>query len=283
MFVPVSCTNCGKPFQVPETALGKLAPCPWCEAVVTALPVAAPQPQSQSKAPLPLDDEPAAPPAAKMPAAPHLTATTATPVAPPSPRSKFNLPTILVGALLVIVVMVVTMAVRGYGTGRVSDMGWTEFTPPDGSFSIALPGTPTEEDIGPNTEGSVTGGKRYSVRGWYSKTGVWVSYTDLAPALVLKLPSDKDRRIAAGVLHVEREREVARLKATITKEVERRLMAGWGVELHMDTPNGKVIEWLLLMDTGAHPRLYAFGVEGKELTPTTPGCAKLFNSFRVND
>jgi len=37
MFVPVSCTSCGKPFQVPEAALGKLAPCPWCQAVVTAL------------------------------------------------------------------------------------------------------------------------------------------------------------------------------------------------------------------------------------------------------
>ena len=38
MFVPVSCTKCGKPFQVPEAALGKLAPCPWCQEVVTALP-----------------------------------------------------------------------------------------------------------------------------------------------------------------------------------------------------------------------------------------------------
>ena len=40
---------------------------------------------------------------------------------------------------------------------------------------------------------------------------------------------------------------------------------------------------LILMGAGPHPRLYAFGVEGKELTPTTPACAKLFNSFKTND
>src|SRR6266542_2174913 len=115
MFVPVTCTNCGKPFQVPETALGKLAPCPWCEAVVTALPVAAPQTQpepqgsSQSQtaqpkveptpakpqaaeAPLPLDDEP---PPGKKTQAPLPTA--AIPVAPPAKRSKFTLATFLIG------------------------------------------------------------------------------------------------------------------------------------------------------------------------------------------
>ena len=73
MFVPVSCTSCGKPFQVPDAALGKLAPCPWCQAIVTALPVSAPvsteQPALPSPAPaqnaeqsepLSLDDDPPA-------------------------------------------------------------------------------------------------------------------------------------------------------------------------------------------------------------------------------
>ena len=69
MFVPVSCTSCGKPFQVPEAALGKLAPCPWCAATVTALPVSAPladaqpeptsAPQPPTPEPLSLDDSPA--------------------------------------------------------------------------------------------------------------------------------------------------------------------------------------------------------------------------------
>jgi hypothetical protein len=291
MFVPVTCTNCGKPFQVPETALGKLAPCPWCEAVVTALPVAAvqqaeaqppaQQPQAQAPptpakpqaadAPLTLDDEPSP------------TRKTATPVSPPGARSKFPLATLLIGALVVVVVAAVTMIVRGYGAGRMSEVGWSDFTAPDGSFSIAMPGLPQEEDIGPNPDGSVTGGKRYSVRGWYSKTSVWVSYTDLTPALVPKLKSDTHKSIAAGVLRVERDRETARLKGTITKEAEFRRGSGWGVELHLDTPNGNVVEWLILMGEGPHPRLYAFGAEGKNLTPTSTACAKLFSSFRVND
>jgi hypothetical protein len=140
-----------------------------------------------------------------------------------------------------------------------------------------------EEDVGPNPEGSVTGGKRYFVHGWYSKTNVWVSYTDLAPGLVQKLPADTTRAVAAGVLRVERDRELSRLKGTVTKEVARRLNSGWGVELHMDTPNGTAIEWLILMDSGSHPRLYALGVEGKDLTPNSPACRKLFDSFRVNN
>ena len=270
MFVPVSCTACGKPFQVPDAALGQLAPCPWCGAVVTALPVSAPVPPPaapvQSPAPLTLDDEPPAPPAATAPV-----------------RKTFTPATVLVGALVVVAVMVATVLVRGYGTGRLSADGWTDFTPADGSFTVALPGTPAEEDVGPNPDGSVTGGKRYSVRGWYSKTGAWVAYTDLTPALAQKLPSDKDRVITAGVLRVERDREVARLKGTITKEAEVRVKSGWGVELHMDTPGGTVVERLILMGDGPRPRLYAYGVEGKNLTPTSPACTKLFLSFQVNE
>ena len=76
MFVPVSCTNCGKPFQVPEAALGQLAPCPWCQSVVTALPVSAPVAPQAPATPLSLDDEP---PARTIPKAP-----------PPAPPARFG-------------------------------------------------------------------------------------------------------------------------------------------------------------------------------------------------
>src|SRR4051812_46452760 len=114
MFVPVNCTKCGKPFQVPETALGKLAPCPWCQEVVTALPVSVPQsdqrsltapepskptasPPAPAPEPLPLDD---APTPAQKPAR-------ARPVARPAPqqRPKFPLATVLIGIAVVVVVM----------------------------------------------------------------------------------------------------------------------------------------------------------------------------------
>ena len=53
MFVPVNCTACGKPFQVPEAVLGQSTACPWCKATVTALPVAAPVPAADPVAPKP--------------------------------------------------------------------------------------------------------------------------------------------------------------------------------------------------------------------------------------
>ena len=179
--------------------------------------------------------------------------------------------------------MVLTVLYRGYGSGRVSEWGWTEFAPPDGSFGIALPGEPVEEDVAANPEGSVTGGKRYVVRGRYSRTTVWIAYADLAPTLVAKLPADKDRVITAGVLRVERDREVSRLRATVTKEAEVLVGSAWGVELHMDTPEGNAVEWLVLAERGPHPRLYAYGAEGKNLTPKSPVCTKLFSTFRITE
>src|SRR5438445_5724761 len=40
MFVPVACVKCDKPFQVPEAVAGTNVTCPWCKAIVPALPVA---------------------------------------------------------------------------------------------------------------------------------------------------------------------------------------------------------------------------------------------------
>src|SRR5438045_5869059 len=81
MFVPVACSACGKPFQVPEAAVGKPAACPWCRAAVLALPVGGAPPVAEPESrrltpparqegepkptpePLSLDDEPPAAPA----------------------------------------------------------------------------------------------------------------------------------------------------------------------------------------------------------------------------
>lgn len=290
MFVPVSCTSCGKPFQVPETALGKLAPCPWCGAAVTALPVSVPQPDrppadpapsqpvAPATAPLSLDDEPAP---VQKPAA-------AEPVAPPARRAvpfafKLSATTIVVGVAVVLGVMTATIFFLGYRSGRLSETGWTEFTPADGSFTVALPGQPTESDVEPVSEGSLAGGKRYAVRRWYAGTAVWVAYNDLESGLAQKLRSDRDKVVTAGVLRVARDREVTRLRGTITKEAEVRLGAGWGIEIHLDTPDGPVVEQLVLLGEGKRPRVYAYGAQGKNVTPKSPAWQRLTASFRVNE
>ena len=110
---------------------------------------------------------------------------------------------------------------------------------------------------------------------------MWVAYYDLEPALAAKLAGDRDRVIAAGVLRVARDREVARLEGTITKEAEVRRDSGWGVEVHLDTPDGPAVVQLVLMGNGPRPRLYVCGARGKNVTPTSPACRRLFASFRV--
>jgi hypothetical protein len=322
MFVPVSCTSCGKPFQVPESALGKLAPCPWCQAVVTALPVSVPvvvpeantqpeaQPAQQPKSatlsaappeppkpalppsePLSLDDtEPSEKPIVKTHAEMKATGQLepsrrgASGGRPELPKVNWAFVVPLFASLTLLVLgTAATLLWLSYGSGRISEAGWTEFTPADGSFSIKLPGAPQEEDIEANPIGSVTGGKRYVVRGWYSKTAVWVAYNDLDPALVPKLAADRDRVIADGVLQAERDRERRRLEGTITQEFTFRHMNSWSLELYMDTPRGKVVEWLIVVGEGAHPRVYAYGIEAKDVTVKSPAAGRLNSSFKLNN
>lgn len=280
MFVPVGCTSCGKPFQVPEGALGQRAPCPWCHEVVTALPVSAPVPNAPAPAPRPArqqaalsldDDEPA--PAPEPPAARE----------PGPPRARFPLwGTLLIGWCVVVVCAGATLAYRHYGSGQLPEKRWVEFTAPDGSFAITLPDRPGEEDVPGNPAGSIGGGKRFGTRGWYSKTTAWVSYCDLDPAALPKLKADTDRVISAGILQAERDREKKRLGVTEATEVMIRVDNAWGVELLMTTPRGKAVVWMVLVSEGPRPRVYVFGAEGKDMDPK--GLARrLFNTFRVTN
>jgi hypothetical protein len=295
MFVPVSCTNCGKPFQVPESGLGKPAPCPWCGAVVTALPVSVPQEPAATQAagapeskpePLSLDD---APPAAAVPVArPRRTPAPREQPAPPASPAKGTRPVfivalVVIGVLTLGVSMAATLAYLGYGRGQLSGRGWGEFTAPDGSFTVQLPGEPVEEDLPADPGNSLGAGKRFTVTHWYSKTSAWAAYQDLDPGLVAKLPADRDKVLTAGALRAARDREVARFHGTVTKEAEVRVGDAWGVEVHLDTPEGTVIERLLLKGTGSRPRLYVLGVQAKDITPESPACQKLFGQFRANE
>ena len=293
MFVPVNCTNCGKPFQVPEASLGKPAACPWCQVIVIALPVAANVPTEPTNPPadtggspevsLSLDDEqqPAprrTPPAPRAPRPPR-------PRVPLRPKMTATGVVIMVVAGVVIVVAVagLTIFALGYGSGRVPDSAWFEFTPPDGSCSVLMPGEPKVEDLPPHPAASTTGGKRYVVRNWYSRTSAWIGWGDLDPKLQESVGKDKDKVFAAAALEAERNREKSRLEGTITKEAEIRFNSAWGIEVHMDTPKGQVVEWLLLAADGPRPRLYVYGFQSRALTPDNAALRRMFTSFKVNN
>ena len=296
MFVPVGCTNCGKPFQVPETALGQSTLCPWCQSTVTALPVAEvvepparqpaavtqrepPAPKWRKKAtrgipvaksaepkPLSLDDEPAHAPS---------------PGRPPRPRKRFNPVPYIIVAVISLLAMVVTVAALGYGSGRVQESSWTEFTAPDGSCSVLLPAAPTEEDVEPNAEGSVTGGKRYVAKSWYTHAAAWLAWNDLNPAFAKAVSADKDRAFTASALKAELEREKARLQGTVTKEAVVQSTSSWGYEVQMDTPHGKVVEWLLVSASGPRPRLYVYGLWATNISQDSAVVRRMFTSFRI--
>jgi hypothetical protein len=272
MFVPVSCTSCGKPFQVPEATLGRLTPCPWCKAVVAALPVSAPVAPPAAQAPpevLSLDDAEPNPPKPK-------------PEAPRAPREPFRVSPRLVISLVLGCVLAAggTVVALRYGSGHIADSSWSAFAPPDDSFAVDLPGAPVAEDVPANPPGSVGAGARFSVSGWYSKTTAWVAHADLDPALVAKMKQDSDRVLSAGALMAERERERQRLGGTVTSEVPVRLNAAWGVELEMTTPRGAAAVWLVLVDSGPKPRVYTLGVEGRGITGKSAAARRLYNSFR---
>jgi hypothetical protein len=61
------------------------------------------------------------------------------------------------------------------------------------------------------------------------------------------------------------------------------LNTAWGVEVHFDTPTGKVIEWFLLVADNPRPRLYVFGLQGKNIAPDSAVVRSMFTSFKIEN
>ena len=274
MFVPVACLKCGKMFQVPQAAAGTEVACPWCKATTSALPVAGAIPIAQSE-PLSLDDAEPFPPS-------EPTATEAKPqAAKPRPRrSRFK--TVLVGLIVIAIAGSGTLALLRFGSGYIPPSAWSEFTPPDDSCTFVLPGAPSGERIEAiATDGIARGGERYSTRGWYSRTVVWVGWRDLDPEWVKHAAMDRDGALTAPVLSAERDRRKDQVGGTIVKEGKVRFEAFTGLEVQMETPRGKLVERYILALDGPRPRLYFLGIEGTNVSADSPSATGLFNSFRV--
>lgn len=316
MFVPVTCTNCGKPFQVPETALGKLAPCPWCEAVVTALPVSAPQPQAEPQsqtatpqaadAPLTLDDEP---PPKQKPSAPA----GAQPV-PSSAASPTRLRSwwsalgfrLLLGVALMLAVGAVTVGVLRWKGGYVLGTEWKTFTPTDGSCAVDLLGRPVEDSAEPGN-----GGRRYTSEGWYSGTKAWIGWRALRPdeasvaaELVAAEKAIKDweklhpnevgrmdapkepqgrHLLRSSIFNPEIERLKSAFGGYVVKDATIQFDNPITVEVRLETPSGLLVERIIVKADGPHPRVYFVGMVGKRLAGDSAELERLFSSFRVNE
>lgn len=261
MFVPVACSACGQPFQVPDAAVGKPTVCPWCQATVPALPVgrpAAPEehggltPPAQ-KEPLPLDDEPA-------------------PVAPRSGRG-FPLWMIPVGLLVLFFVTVATVGVLRHKQGHLVGWEWKAFSPPDNSFTVELLGRPTQDAT------AEAGDTHFVSEGWYSGTVAWVGWRDLTQVQV-QLAGTKDGwQHFVKFFDAERERLRGKYGGTVVKDATTKFENPLTHELRLDSPNGRIVERMIVV-TGSRPRLYFVGIAGKTIDPDGEEAKRLFDSFR---
>jgi phage FluMu protein Com len=268
MFLPVACLKCGKLFQVPEAAAGSDVTCPFCKSLTTALPVAA-APQQE---PFSLDEAPQLPPVPRPDAEPSV----------PARRSLFA--TAAIAVVLVVVILGVTVALLRYGSGSIPPSAWSEFTAPDGSSSIQLPGEPVEKHLETTpVDGATRGLHLFTTTGWYSRARVWFGWRDLDPAWVKQAAQDRDGAIINPVLSAERDRRREQTEGTIQKQATVRFGPHLGLEVWMDTPRGKLIERYIVTTDGPRPRLYFMGIESKSATADGPAAQKLFHSFRIRN
>ena len=275
MFVPVACSQCGKPFQVPENTIGMNTTCPWCQAPVLALPVGAPAattapegnrgltPPARQSQPelLSLDDELA-------PSAP-----------PPSPhRLRFRLLWILtLVSVVVIPAGTITVVILEYKRGHILGMEWTTFTAPDGSCSAELLGHATEDT------GTESGERRYVSEGWYSGNVAWVGWRDLNQKEV-QLAGAKDAwHQLAKIFDRERDRLKAKYGGSVSKDATIKFDNPLTHEVRLASPEGKVVvERMIVMPKGSPPRVYFVGMAGR-FDPDGEEATKLIDSFRVFD
>jgi hypothetical protein len=295
MFVPVSCTNCGKPFQVPEAALGQLAPCPWCGATVTALPVSAPVAQAQAPAPpapdaqqepLSLDDEPEVPPGRAKPGRSQddppreRKPQPAAPAAPPSGKRFVGFALMVaLGVTIAVAVSLLTVAALKRKSGFFVSADWKTFTAPDGSCTVDLPGTPVEDPDAP-----AAGGRRYVSEGWYSGAKAWVGWKELTPAEVQMANGPEAwQLLRPTVLNPERERLKAAFGGYEAEGGGTKSFQPLVTEYRLQTPEGLLVERAIVKADGPRPRAYFVGIVGKRLAADGPEAERLFNSFRTND
>ena len=266
MFLPVACLQCGKLFQVPQAAGGMDVACPWCKATTPALQVAGVPTPAASQVE-------------------HLSTVNRQSFIDAVLKAKsVERPWILnaaIGLLVVVVVLGITVGVLQLRS-LLFPPTWSEFTPPDNSCTIALPGRPTEESIEPTPADNITRGLHlYTTQGWSSRARVWFGWRDLDPAWVKQALMDRDGAITSPILTAERDLRKNQVGGRIAKEATVRFGSNLGLEVQMETSKGKLIERYIVVLEGPRPRLYFMGLESKNATSDSTDAQKLFNSFRV--
>lgn len=279
MFVPVACSQCGKPFQVPEATVGKPTVCPWCNATVPALPVgaAATPPSTPEPEPLPLEDAPAPLPLPKPAPAKVAEPSVFAPPAPQPATPPRRFPWILASVLAVLSLVVAataTVGVKRYKQGHLVGWEWRAFTTPDKVCTIELLGRPVEDTETDANE------KRYVSEGWYSGTVAWVGWRDLTQVQI-QLAETKDAwQHFGGIFQPERDRLKLRYGGTITKDATTKFEDPLTHEIRIEHPGGRVVERIIVKPKAS--KVFYVGMAGK-IDPDGPEVQRLFDSLRVTE
>jgi hypothetical protein len=298
MFVPVDCSECRKPFQVPEATVGKPTVCPWCQATVLALPMGAPA--QPVPVPLPAEEKPVAPaerPQPQRTLAPQTSATEPlslddAPAAKPLPsrdtqqekvprRGWFRWWVIALAVLALLMAAVITVAILRYKQGYLTGMEWKSYTAPDNSCTIDLLGKPSEDITTPSGE------RRYVSQGWYSGITTWVGWRDLNQTEIQQARTKEAWRLLGPVFVAERERLQNTFGGSTVKDATIQFNdpsrnEGLIHEVRLSSPPGLLIERIYVAPEGKRARMYFVGVAGK-IDPEGADVQRLFDSFRVNE
>jgi hypothetical protein len=255
MFAQVACLVCGKPFQVAKEKLGHRVPCPWCATITDAVPV------SVDVQPLPADGD--------LTPRPPLRGGEGVD-APPKHRPRVFL-WAGYAALLLLVAGGVFVGLRLFGGAELA-----EFTAPDGSCRVLLPGAARERPVHREVSDDwLRGGKRYSTTpGWFSRYEGQVGWFDL-PAEDAKLirPDDLFRTL--------RDRRTEELGASPDGEGVVRVDALSGLEVRFANGSVRHVERYLFDPTAARPRVYWVSVGGADFDPDSATARKVLGSLRV--
>ena len=250
MFAPVGCAECGKLFQVERARPGQPASCPWCQARVLALPMAAkPEPL-----PLPL------------------------PVIPPGVfpiRNRSARPWLWIAvAFLSVFLALGTFLVQRYRNGAVPAFAMQSFTAPDGSCGATLPGS-AEAVTRPEFTPLQTGASLFASQSWLTRARGGLGWIELDP--------ERAKLVRTEDLLINVRDELGRWlgEPTIEKAGLVKSGASEGMEVRYGTGTTRFTARILAVLDSPQPRIYLVWVGGPKFDPDGELASRVLTSFRV--
>ena len=301
MFTVVPCPSCRRKLKVSAASGGKKIQCPSCETTFTCRAEEAPAPGQPS--PFSVLSPDAAPPAQEVPEPvsspvapgaatkeplPEMSVSRSEPPLPagsPRPvqtsiRKKSSAGLVIGlaagGVTLLALVCAGAVGVILWSLNRdrdIPDSEWQTFSPPDGSFTVRMPGVPALAPV----DGKGLEVKKYLLQHKASDSFFAVGHVDL--------PGDPPPGLLTQALAAERNNLIARVGGTVISErdVPFGPYPGRELQLKPDKGTGTLIEVVFLVKHGNTARLYVLGTGGPRIRPGTGDASKFFTSFAVRE